>query len=483
MSNYIYSMSQVLNILAQDYGYTQFNTALKGTEIRCRCPKCGGKKIEKNFGVNLDNEIYNCFSCGFSGRFSTNLYAELLGIDRAEANKEIMGRLGITKDQAYPRRQRKAPEVRDSVEAETVYEAPIEMKDKVNRCMLRTLSLSERHLKDMLDRGLTEREVSELGYKTLPGDDIKTVWKIEDAIKENKLSPEGVAGHYLTPKKAQWILNYPKKDVILVKYMTMDNKLAAFQERKNNEDLRPGEEKYCWLTSNGKNHGSKPSQMVHYAVDFEKDEDGNYRPKLFEGQSGKKYMCITEGAMKADIAHMISGKPFIALPGVGILKGLEKDLPRLKELGVSDFIICYDTDQIMNINVLKNLEKLEKMLYDAGFKVQNGTIWDLVYEKVDGKKAKFSLDSDFVFTRKTLKKAIEDETLDSVLEDVMKLGRNSLYFAIPDVFSKEDRDLYSTLLNKAKTAKFKSCRYVRYKITYKGVDDFYAGQKRNVVYV
>ncbi len=483
MSNYIYSMSQVLNILAQDYGYTQFNTPLRGTEVRCRCPKCAGKKIEKNFGINLDSEIYNCFSCGFSGRFSTNLYADLLGIDRAEANKEIMGRLGITKDQAYPKRERKAQEVRDVIETDAAYEAPIEIKDKVNRQLLRCLKLSERHLNDMLDRGLTEREVSELGYKTFPGDDMKTVWGILDSYKEKGLNPDGVAGHFLTPKKAQWMINYPKKDVIMVKYMTFDNKLSGFQERRNNEDVKPGEEKYYWFTSNGKNHGSKPSHMVHYACDFEKNEKGEFQPKLFAGKSGRKYMCITEGAMKADIAHMISGKPFIAVPGVGILKGLEKDLPRLKELGVTDFIICYDTDQIMNINVLKNQEKLEKMLYDAGFKVQNGTIWDLVYEKVDGTKAKFDTAEDFVFTRKTLTKAIENELLGSVLDDVKKLGRNSLYFAVSDTFSKEDRELYSVLLSKAKTAKFASCKYVKYKITYKGVDDFYAGAKRNVVYV
>ena len=482
---WIYSMRDVLSLLQQD-GYFHEGIPMRG-EHRCSCPKCGGKKIDKCFKIDLDTESYGCFKCGWVGKYSQNLYADLNGIDRASASKEIMGRLGIDPTAAYPKRERKITPMNDSIETEAEV-ASVDVRNKVYRTTLRCLNLSDKHKNDLLNRGLTEREISELGYKTFPGEAsgkeaaVKTVWKITDQLKEKKFNPEGCAGFYKTKNKNLWFCKIPKNDVIMVKYMSFDNKLTGFQQRRNNEDLREGDEKYLWWSSKKENHGAKPAGMIHYAVDFEKTEEG-YKPKLFTGASGEKYMCITEGAMKGDIAHMISGKPFICLPGVGIYKDLIADLPRLKELGVTTFMICYDTDQLMNINVLRHQQKLAELLVEAGFKVKNGTVWDLKYKTVQGDVKKFSLEDDFVFTPKTLKEAVEDEKLESILNELSASGRSNLFLAISDRFDKESKELYSKLLLAAKKGGFKSCKYVQYKITYKGIDDFYAGTQRNVEYI
>ena len=483
MTDWSYSMRDVLSLLQADGYITERIPA--GGEFRCSCPKCGkGKKIDRSFCVDLDKEIYHCFKCDFSGKFPQNLYADLNNIDRGEANKEILSRLGIDTKTAYKPRTRKVSEPNASIDAEAVI-APAEKRDKVYRTILKNLYLSDKHKEDLLNRGLTEREISELGYKTLPGDneDMKTIWGCLDALKNNKLDPEGCAGLFKTPKKNMWMLKAPKKNVILVKQMSFDAKLTGFQMRRNSEDLREGDEKYLWWSTKNDNHGARPAGMVHYAVDFEKNSEGAFQPKIYEGKSGEKYMCITEGAMKGDIAHMISGKPFVCIPGVGILKDLEADLPKLKALGVTTFIICYDTDQLMNMNVLKHQETLAKMLIDNGFKVKNGTIWDITYKTVSGSFQKFDVDSDFVFTSKTLKEAIEEERLESILDEIAAYGRIHVYFAVSETFTKEDREMYKKLLEAAKKAKFKSCKYVQYKITYKGIDDFYAGTQRNIEYV
>lgn len=492
MSNWFYSMKDVLGLLQAD-GYITERIPNSG-ELRCSCPKCGnGKKISRNFSVNLDSEVFHCFSCDFGGRFSQNLYAELNNIDRASANKEIMSRLGIDTSTAYPKRVRQISEPVASISADAEI-APVEVRDKVYRTTLRTLALTNKHKEDLLNRGLTEREISELGYKTFPGDDVQTVWKILDALKDNKLDPEGCAGFYRTSKQNKWFCKYPKKDMIMVKYMSFDKKLTGFQMRCNDEDLRRFDEesqsyvglypeKYMWWSTKSDNHGVKPAGMIHYACEFEKNDKEKWQPKLFEGKSGEKYMCITEGAMKGDIAHMISGKPFICLPGVSIRRDLEKDLPKLKEIGVTTFIICFDIDQLMNINVLRQADTLAKMLTDNGFKVKNGTIWDITYKTVSGNFQKFDLDYDFVFTSKTLQEAIDDEKLESIMDELISYGRINVFFAVSDSFSKEDRKRYSELLKLAKNKQIKSCKYVQYSIKYKGVDDFFAGTQRNVEYV
>ena len=477
---WIYSMKDVLSLLQQD-GYFREGIP-SGGEYRCSCPICGrGKKIDKSFCVDLDIERYHCFKCDFKGRFSQNLYAEVLNIDRASANKEIMSRLGIDAKTAFPKRERRIEAPVASIDSEAEI-APIDLRDKVYRTTLKALSLSDKHKKDLLNRGLTEREISELGYKTFPGDDVKAVWAIVDALKAKGLEPEGCAGFYKTKNKNLWFCKNPKKDVIMVKYMTFDNKLSGFQLRRNNEDLREGDEKYLWWSSKKENHGSRPAGMIHYAVDFE-HKDGHYQPKVFEGASGEKYMCITEGAMKGDIAHMISGKPFICLPGVSITKDLEADLEKLRGIGVTTFIMCYDIDQIMNLNVLRHQKRLAEMLVDKGFKVKNGSIWDLTYKTVSGNVLKFDLEEDFVFTSKTLREAIEEEKLESILDELSNANRLKLFFAVSENFTREDKEMYSKLLSASKNGKFKSCKYVQYKLKYKGIDDFYAGTQRNVEYV
>lgn len=481
MSDWIFSMKDVLSLLQQD-GYIRERIPNSG-ELRCSCPSCGrGKKIDRSFCVDLDTETYHCFKCELKGRFSQNLYAELYNIDRASATKEIMSRLGIDSKTAFPRRERhiSAPVASLDYEAEI---APAETRDKVYRTVLNQLSLSEKHKEALLNRGLTEREIIELGYKTFPGNDVQTVWNIVDALKEQKLSPEGCAGFYKTKKKNLWFCKNPMKDVIMVKYLSFNNKLTGFQMRRNNEDLREGDEKYMWWSSKRNNHGSKPAGMIHYACDFEKNNNGEWHPKIYEGESGEKYMCLTEGAMKADIAHTISGKPFIGLPGVSIIKDLEADLPKLKALGVTTFIICFDMDQLMNFNVLRFTESLAKMLLDNGFKVKNGSIWDATYKTVSGNFQNFDSVTDFVFTSKTLKEAVEDERLESIIDELISYGKLNVYFAVSDSFTKEDKERYSTLLKLAKSKHMKSCKYVQFSIKYKGIDDFFAGTLRNVEYI
>lgn len=491
MTNWIYSMKDVLSLLQHD-GYIRENIPNSG-EFRCSCPSCGGgKKIDRSFCVDLDTETYHCFKCELKGRFSQNLYAELHNMDKISAKKEIMSRLGIDTLTSFPKNKRYISEPATSIIDANADIASVETRDKVYKTVLTQLSLSDEHKKDLLKRGLTEKEISELGYKTFPGNDISSASNIINALSTQKLSPEGCAGFYKV--NDLWACKIPKRDMIMVKYMSFDNKLTGFQMRCNDDDLKRYDkenhvfkgfydDKYLWWSTKKKKYGSKSAGMIHYACDFEINTNGAWQPKVFEGKSGEKYMCITEGAMKGDIAHIISGKPFICIPGVSIHKDLEKDLPKLKKIDVTTFIICFDADQLMNINVLKQNKKLSEMLMAHGFKVKNGTLWNLTYKTILNNYKKFDLFYDFIFTSKTLKKAIEEKKLNDILDELISLGRLNIFFVLSDRFTKEDKERYSELLKLAKSKNMKSCKYVQYSIKYKGVDDFFAGTQRNVKYV
>lgn len=68
-------------------------------------------------------------------------------------------------------------------------------------------------------------------------------------------------------------------------------------------------------------------------------------------------MLVTEGPLKADIAHYLSRYTFVSVAGVNAIKGIEQVL---KELDAKRVFIAYDMDLKNNKNVQKAKERLEK---------------------------------------------------------------------------------------------------------------------------
>ena len=128
------------------------------------------------------------------------------------------------------------------------------------------------------------------------------------------------------------------------------------------------ENKYTWLSSNLIPEDAKPGSgtgaktFVHYACDFEKSFDGSYRPVFLNHTA-----FLTEGAMKADLAHMFTGQGYVAVPGVNALLQLEEEFKKLRKLGVSRIINAYDMDYLTNPHVFKAVKKTEEMIHEMGF--------------------------------------------------------------------------------------------------------------------
>lgn len=91
-------------------------------------------------------------------------------------------------------------------------------------------------------------------------------------------------------------------------------------------------------------------------------------------RSGVAY--ITEGYKKGVIGNYYKRYPFITLPGVGqfsaIVNHPDKQLniaEFLKRIGVQIIIVAYDSDKVVNRNVLRNEEGVIELMKQYGFRV------------------------------------------------------------------------------------------------------------------
>ena len=98
-------------------------------------------------------------------------------------------------------------------------------------------------------------------------------------------------------------------------------------------DVPLKERKYLWFTSSGLERGTSSGSPAGM---FGKIKDGT--------------VYVTEGILKAEIAWMCTGNPYIGVPGVSNHKGLETVLRKLKEQGLKRVYECYDMDKMMELS-------------------------------------------------------------------------------------------------------------------------------------
>ena len=101
-------------------------------------------------------------------------------------------------------------------------------------------------------------------------------------------------------------------------------------------------------------------------------------------------MPLTEGPMKADVIHALTGLTVLAVPGVNALTQLEIALKRLREQGLKKIMTAFDMDMATNPHVQKGYRQLLLMLDRMGFTF--GTyLWDGSYKGLDDYVWKFCL--------------------------------------------------------------------------------------------
>lgn len=445
-----------------------------------RCPFCNSRK-GKPLNWNYEKAVYRCNKNPMhNGNILTFTveYTQLMGIpnapkDTKEAYKYLLNGLNMG-DAPLPKYNGPDKDVSNS--------KPLDV-DKTNLVysrVLNKLSLSTRHKENLLSRGFTDDEISLLGYKSLEN---MTYTEIFDFIKSLGIDDFSGVPWFYTTDKGFWNFTIWKKGIIQ-KYLDYQGRIQMLQVRIDDEERASEDDigKCYYLSSrpykeNGKTkkkNGTAAKQCVHFACDFIELPDGK---KMIDIKNG--VMTLTEGAMKGDLYHAITGMPTIAVPGVHCIEALKEVLPKLKELGVYRIRLGYDMDRVMNINVLEALYKMKTLIEEYGIECSH-VEWSIEYINFDGTHEQMDAEKTFIFSSDTFKRALEEEKVKEILERAKKLGINDIFFAYSN---KEEaipnKNLYSMLVQNANGLDI-NLKPVFWKLNLKGIDDLYAYEVRNI---
>ena len=307
------------------------------------CPCCDDKPKGRHLNINLRKDVFRCPRCGFSGGV-LDLYAFYAKIPREKALEELLDRKG----KIFRPQQARLPAVEENPLT------GVEERHATYTALLQSLTLASDHRENLLARGLSPEEIHRLGYKTTP---VLGFSSLAKRLREKGLYLAGVPGFY--KNQSQWTLKIPGRG-ILIPVRDVQGQIQGLQVRLDNVEKR----KFRWLSSNGLEEGCGAKTWVHLA--------GEPRPLVL----------LTEGPMKADVIHFLTGQTVLAVAGVNSLSQLRPVLEELRAAGMEKIMTAFDMDYLTNPHVRAGQENLSALLAELG--IPHGTyLWDPRYKGLD----------------------------------------------------------------------------------------------------
>lgn len=328
------------------------------------CPYHYKGKRGAEFYVNIEEDRWKCFkscpSCPSQesgGTHKLKLYALFTGVhDRVEAIKQIKSAMGI-EDIAKTIKKRKAEANKQHVHIESSNLLQINERHRTYSAFLDSLRLSPSHIAGLKKRGLNEVQIKALGYKSMP---VGGRYTIAKNLTAQGFITQGVPGFY-TGKSGQPLANIYKSSGFLIPVRDVygriqcceyrvDDPSADELEKMRAEGIEP--ERYLAFSSSSCDNGTKVPGVPHYV--------GFVRGIIPEA------VGITEGSLKADVSHCLSGSPFVAIVGVGKYEAFTLAVQQLKKLGVKKLFDCFDMDRFTKESVMLNITELYKIAESEG---------------------------------------------------------------------------------------------------------------------
>lgn len=361
MSGYQYDLPFDISDVAEILNLTVKRPGRKS--IYTNCPLCGDTRGKMN--LNLEKNQFRCNYCGEGGG-AIALYAKAHGISNSDAYREICE---ILYGNANPKEYRVLASKKQKLDLPTNSElASVYDRNQTYEMMLSMLSLTDKHLNDLIKRGLSLEQIEKNGYRSTPAYGFEQMAKV---LKEKGCVIAGVPGFYEKTQEV-WSINFKSScSGILIPYRTISGLIQAFQIRLDNPftDKKGRKTKYIWLSSVDEEKGTSSKSPAH-----------------FVGSPGdERAVFVTEGALKADIASALSGRTFIAVPGTGCMDSLKEPFEILKKNGTTKVYEALDMDKTVNEYVAKAAKKLTGMIKDYGFKTKT-TKWCWDKDKPDENK-------------------------------------------------------------------------------------------------
>ena len=322
------------------------------------CPCCDDNPRKKHLNINLNKDVFCCPRCHFSGGVF-DLYSHYSGVDRKHAREVLMEKLGL-KDSGPSYEGSNQKQERRTITRPILQEIELPLTDidarhETYAALLGKLSLASDHRENLLSRGLTDEQIRTFGYKTMPVVGFSALAK---QLQAEGYYLGGVPGFYHT-KEGAWTFVQERRG-ILIPARDQDGKIQGLQIRL--DKIKKG--KFRWISSIGKQDGCKAEGWTHMI--------GNPKPTVL----------LTEGPLKADVIHYITGQTVIAVPGVNSLKHLKETLEYVQSQGTTKVMTCFDMDYLKNPHVRDGYYNLANILAEVG--IEYGTyLWDPQFKGLD----------------------------------------------------------------------------------------------------
>ena len=355
------------------------------------CPFCGDRRGKMN--LNYVKNVWRCNYCGEQGGM-LSLYARLNHITNSEANREIREALRIentvySSSPAINARGRAAdsdsgeptpvalPEnamVQAGRRLEETPQSPRASIQEIHQTLsllfgMLTLRTPHRlHLRSD-KRGLTDEQIDILGFKSTPPP--SQCRSLTDRIIQQGCTVQGVPGFYLDEDN-RWTVKFNRRSSgILIPAVGIDGFIRGAQilldipmKDKNDPPDKAGT-KYIWLSSSNKNMGVTSGSPVH-----------------FIGNPCARTVYITEGLLKADIAHMLMDRSFVAVAGANNVGPLDPLFAALARNGTELIVEANDMDKFNNNMTSKGASKIYLMARRYGMDCRPLT-WNPNYKGID----------------------------------------------------------------------------------------------------
>ena len=340
------------------------------------CPYCDDKGKHLNF--NMKKNQFRCNRCGAFGN-TLQFYQYMLGLNNCkEAYWDIMRRMNLdTQEPIVIKNRSKKVEI-ENKQTTTVPLLDVISRHETYQAILNHLSLEDHHIENLMNRGLSEMEIINLGYKSFPG----SLDEIMNCLYDEGVSFIGVPGFYEYYGKIKFIR---EKKGILVPVRNFHGYIEGLQLRIDEEEREVEEDgklsqKYKWISSKMLLKGCGLS-AIHYACEYKWNKKKEEFYPVF-GEDATFY--LTEGPMKADISHFLTDYkfPFVAVAGVNHTTKLKGELEKLRGIGVKRIVLMYDMDYKTNPHVQKALQTTKEIVKAQGLQLVCAE-WDEKFKGID----------------------------------------------------------------------------------------------------
>lgn len=316
--------------------------------VYTNCPICGDTRGKMN--LNLEKNQFRCNYCQESGG-AISLYGKVHGVSNSVAYREICEILyGNANAKEYKTlfQKKEKPKLPSNSELASVHD-----RNQTYEMMLSMLTITNKHIDDLIRRGLSLEQIKQFEFKSTPAFGYD---KLAKALKDKGCVIEGVPGFY-EKVNGEWTINF--KSVcsgILIPYRTVSGLIQAFQICLDKPfiDGKGKKTKYIWLSSVDEEKGASSGSPAH-----------------FVGDPCDKTVFVTEGGLKATVAHALSGRSFLAIAGVGNTEALREPFAVLKRSGTENMYEACDMDKTVNEYVVKGVKKLIEMIKEYGFNAKS----------------------------------------------------------------------------------------------------------------